>query len=395
MSRREEWLGILGGGQLGRMFVMAAQTLGYRVMVLDPDADCPAGRSADRFLCGAYDAPDLLAAMAAQCAAVTIEFEGVPAESLAWLSTRCKVTPSAASVATAQDRIAEKKLLATVVGVVPYAVIENVYDLAAVTPDLFPGILKTARMGYDGRGQATVADAAALAAAYERFGGVPCILEKRIRFVRELSVVLARSRAGRLAVYPVVENRHVDGILDVSIAPAQVAADTALRARAAAIAVAEALDYRGVMCLELFELEDGQLFANEIAPRPHNSGHWTLDAASHSQFEQQVRVIAGLPLADPQQRAPAVMVNLLGELWRDGEPDWACLLGDTQTRLWLYGKAGARAGRKMGHFTCIDTDVVTALRRAEGLRQRLASMTPRATSQARQPEPLAAALPLY
>jgi 5-(carboxyamino)imidazole ribonucleotide synthase len=395
MSRREEWLGILGGGQLGRMFVMAAQTLGYRVMVLDPDADCPAGRSADRFLCGAYDAPDLLAVMVAQCAAVTIEFEGVPAESLAWLSMRCKVTPSAASVATAQDRIAEKKLLATVVGVVPYAVIENVHDLAAVTPDLFPGILKTARMGYDGRGQATVADAAALAAAYERFGGVPCILEKRIRFVRELSVVLARSRAGRLAVYPVVENRHVDGILDVSIAPAQVAADTALRARAAAIAVAEALDYHGVMCLELFELEDGRLFANEIAPRPHNSGHWTLDAASHSQFEQQVRVIAGLPLADPQQRAPAVMVNLLGELWRDGEPDWACLLGDAQTRLWLYGKAGARGGRKMGHFTCIDTDVVTALRRAEGLRQRLASMTPRATSQARQPEPRAAALPLY
>ena len=395
MSRREEWLGILGGGQLGRMFVMAAQTLGYRVMVLDPDADCPAGRSADRFLCGAYDAPDLLAVMASQCAAVTIEFEGVPAESLAWLSTRCKVTPSAASVATAQDRIAEKKLLATVVGVVPYAVIENVHDLAAVTPDLFPGILKTARMGYDGRGQATVADAAALAAAYERFGGVPCILEKRIRFVRELSVVLARSRAGRLAVYPVAENRHVDGILDVSIAPAQVAADTALRARAAAIAVAEALDYHGVMCLELFELEDGRLFANEIAPRPHNSGHWTLDTASHSQFEQQVRVIAGLPLADPQQRAPAVMVNLLGELWRDGEPDWACLLGDAQTRLWLYGKTGARAGRKMGHFTCIDTDVVTALRRAEGLRQRLASMTPRATSQARQPEPLAAALPRY
>jgi hypothetical protein len=176
---------------------------------------------------------------------------------------------------------------------------------------------------------------------------------------------------------------------------AQVAADTALRARAAAIAVAEALDYHGVMCLELFELEDGRLLANEIAPRPHNSGHWTLDAASHSQFEQQVRVIAGLPLADPQQRAPAVMVNLLGELWRDGEPDWACLLGDAQTRLWLYGKAGARAGRKMGHFTCIDTDVVTALRRAEGLRQRLASMTPRATSQARQPEPRAAALPLY
>ena len=406
MSRREEWLGILGGGQLGRMFVMAAQTLGYRVMVLDPDVDCPAGRSADRFLCGAYDAPDLLAVMVAQCAAVTIEFEGVPAESLAWLSTRCKVTPSAASVATAQDRIAEKKLLAAVVGVVPYAVIENVHDLAAVTPDLFPGILKTARMGYDGRGQATVADAAALAAAYERFGGVPCILEKRIRFVRELSVVLARSREGRLAVYPVVENRHVDGILDVSIAPAQVAADTALRARAAAIAVAEALDYHGVMCLELFELEDGRLFANEIAPRPHNSGHWSLDGCETSQFEQHVRAVCGLPLGGVAVREPTVMVNILGDAWyapaadevdqagagavgegaganeaargdtkgageRPRFPNWSAVLAEPRAKLHLYGKSEPRRARKMGHFTVRAADVETALARARELKARL------------------------
>ena len=371
MSRRDQWLGILGGGQLGRMFVLAAHTLGYRVMVLDPDAEAPAGRSADRFLCGAYDSPELLAAMAAQCAAVTLEFEGVPAASLDWLAAHCRVTPQAASVATAQDRSMEKKLLGEVVGVVPYALIDDVRQIAAVPPELFPGILKTARMGYDGRGQIRVADAGAAQAAFAALGGVPCVLEKRVSLARELSVVLARDAGGRLAVYPVTENRHVNGILDVSIAPAQISAETARRAREAAVAVATALDYRGVMCLELFELDDGRLLANEIAPRPHNSGHWTLDAASLSQFDQQVRVLAGLPLAEPQQLAPAVMVNLLGELWRNGTPDWNAVLADAQTRLWLYGKVAARAGRKMGHFTCVGGDVGAALQRAESLRRGL------------------------
>jgi 5-(carboxyamino)imidazole ribonucleotide synthase len=255
---------------------------------------------------------------------------------------------------------------------------------------LFPAILKTARLGYDGRGQARVADAAAAQAAFERFGGAPCVLEKRVALARELSVVLARDAGGGLAVYEVAENRHVDGILDVSIVPAQVAPRTALRAREAAVAVAEALDYCGVMCLELFELEDGRLLANEMAPRPHNSGHWTLDAAAHSQFEQQVRVLAGLPLADPAQRAPAVMVNLLGDLWRGGEPDWRCLLGDAHTRLWLYGKAEARPGRKMGHFTCVDDDVGSILQRAAHLRGTLAASAgvagqPQRGKQTRQP----------
>ena len=390
MSDRAKWLGLLGGGQLGRMFVMAAQSLGFRVMVLDPDADCPAGRSADRFLCGAYDDAHLLAAMAERCAAVTIEFEGVPADSLHWLSAQCRVTPSAGCVSVAQDRIAEKRMLDSVVGVVPYAVIETERDIAAVAQDLFPGILKTARMGYDGRGQSAVANHAQLAEAFRRAGSVPCVLEKRVRFVRELSVVLARDSVGRCAIYPVAENRHVKGVLDVSIVPAQVPPRTALLAREAAVTVAQALDYCGVMCLELFELEDGRLLANEMAPRPHNSGHWTLDAAAHSQFEQQVRVLAGLPLADPAQRAPAVMVNLLGDLWRHGDPDWSGLLGDAGTRLWLYGKAEARPGRKMGHFTCVDTDVAAALQRAASLRGALdaaaaASAQPRREKTTQQP----------
>jgi 5-(carboxyamino)imidazole ribonucleotide synthase len=198
------------------------------------------------------------------------------------------------------------------------------------------------------------------------------VLEKRVALARELSVVLARDAEGQLAVYAVAENRHVDGVLDVSVVPAQVPPRTALQAREAATAVAEALDYCGVMCLELFELEDGRLLANEVAPRPHNSGHWTLDAAAHSQFEQQVRVLAGLPLADTVQRAPAVMVNLLGDLWCDGEPDWSCILGDPYTRLWLYGKAEARRGRKMGHFTSVDADIALALQRVARLRRALA-----------------------
>jgi len=366
------WLGMIGGGQLGRYFTLAAQTLGYRVMVLDPDTDSPAGRSADRHLCAAFDDETALDTMAECCAAVTTELEGVPAASLARLAGRCFVAPSAGAVSVAQDRISEKALLESVVGVVPYAVIRTAADCARAPASLFPAILKTARLGYDGRGQARVADAAAAQAAFGRFGGVACVLEKRVALARELSVVLARNAEGRLAVYAVAENRHVDGILDVSIVPAQVPPRTALAAREAAIAVAEALDYCGVMCLELFELEDGRLLANEMAPRPHNSGHWTLDAAGHSQFEQQVRVLAGLPLADPAQRAPAVMVNLLGGLWRDGEPDWNVLLADPRTRLWLYGKAEARPGRKMGHFTCVDADLAAALQRVARLRGALA-----------------------
>jgi 5-(carboxyamino)imidazole ribonucleotide synthase len=365
------WLGMLGGGQLGRLFAMAAQSLGYRVIVLDPDADCPAGRTADEHLCAAYDDPHALAAMAARCAAATTEFEGVPAASLDHLATRCRVAPAAASVAVAQDRIAEKKLLSRVVGVVPYAEIRCDEDILRAPDELFPGVLKTARMGYDGRGQVHVADVSEALAAFVKLGAVACVLERRVKLLRELSVVLARDLHGNVATYAVAENRHVDGILDLSIVPARVNPQTARNATAAAVAVAEALQYHGVMCLELFELVDGRIVANEMAPRPHNSGHWTLDAAATSQFEQQVRVIAGLPLGDTRQHASAAMVNLLGELWHGGDPNFSMLLQEPCARLWLYGKAEARRGRKMGHFTCVDPDVCAALARAEALRQGL------------------------
>ncbi len=365
------WLGMLGGGQLGRLFTTAAQSLGYRVIVLDPDADSPAGRSADYHLCAAYDDPGALAVMASRCAAVTTEFEGVPAASLDYLSAKCRVAPAAASVAVAQDRIAEKRLLSRVAGVVPYAEIRCDDDIAHAPAGLFPGILKTARLGYDGRGQVRVADAAEAVAAFARLGGVACVLEQRVELVRELSVVLARDARGNVATYAVAENRHVNGILDMSIVPARVDAQTAHAAVEAAVAVAEALHYHGVMCLELFELADGRLVANEMAPRPHNSGHWTLDAAATSQFEQQVRIIAGLPLGDTQQSAPAVMVNLLGDLWQSADPDFSALLQAPCTRLWLYGKAQARPGRKMGHYTCCGADVDSALTRALDFRTRI------------------------
>ncbi len=328
------WLGMLGGGQLGRLFAMSAQSLGYRVIVLDPDADCPAGRTADRHLCAAYDDPHALADMAARCSAATTEFEGVPATSLDHLAARCHVVPAAASVAVAQDRIAEKRLLSRVVGVVPYAEIHCDEDIMRAPAELFPGILKTARMGYDGRGQMHVADALEARSAFAKWGAVACVLERRVEFLRELSVVLARDMRGNVVTYAVAENRHVKGILDLSIVPARVDPQTARHATAAAVAVAEALQYHGVMCLELFELVDGNIVANELAPRPHNSGHWTLDAAVTSQFEQQVRVLAGLPLGDTRQRAPAVMVNLLGELWHGGAaPDFSMLLQEPRARL--------------------------------------------------------------
>jgi 5-(carboxyamino)imidazole ribonucleotide synthase len=373
------WLGVLGGGQLGGFFAMAAKALGYRVMVLDPDTNAPAARVADQHLCADFANPLALETLASQCAAATIEFEGVPAASLDYLSGKCPIAPSAANVATTQDRIVEKALLSKVVGVVPYTEIRCAADIERASADLFPAILKTARMGYDGRGQYVVADAAAACAAFERIGGVACVLEKRVELARELSVVVARDAQGKLATYAVAENRHVNGILDVSIVPARVSTPVARAAVDAAIAVVEALDYTGVMCLELFELADGRLVANEVAPRPHNSGHWTLDAAATSQFEQQVRVLAGLPLGDTRQRAAAAMVNLLGDLWACGEPDFTAVLRDPAAKLWLYGKAQARSGRKMGHFTCVDAAANAALARAEALRCAVAEQFPAAS----------------
>lgn len=354
-------LGMLGGGQLGRYFVMAAHELGYQVWVLDPDADSPAGRIADRHLCAAYDDAAAMAELAAGCSAVTTEFENVPAETLAILAEQVPVHPSAAAVSVCQDRIAEKTFLKkNGLPHGPFAEINTLEDLHAAPAHLFPGILKAARLGYDGKGQAVVNDRAAAEAAWLELGRVRCILEAKLPLDYEMSVVLARGQDGRVKAFPSAENRHRNGILDVSIVPAwrvdQNAVCVTDNAGDVAEKLAGCLGYVGTLGVEFF-VSHGQLVVNEMAPRPHNSGHYTIDACATNQFEQQVRALCGLPLGDSRAHSAAVMVNLLGDLWFDGckqrEPDWAALLAIPGLCLHLYGKQSPRVGRKMGHFTVI------------------------------------------
>lgn len=351
-------IGMLGGGQLGRYALVAARLMGYRTIVLDPDPIAPAGAIADEHLVAAYDDPDALDRLAGQCAVVTTEFENPPAAALHALAERTRVAPGPSAVATTQDRIAEKSfLVANGLPVGPYGVLASVTDVLYASQDpsvVWPARLKTARMGYDGKGQAVVAEPGELRAAWQALGAVPCVLERALDLVTEVSVVAARGAAGELVTYAVTENVHVDGILDVSVAggvPAGLAAEAIDLARR----VADALDYTGVLAVELFVVADAsggrRLLVNEIAPRPHNSGHWTLDAARTSQFAQQVRAVCGLPLGDTALTAGGVaMVNLLGDRWAAGTPRWERALGH-DVAVHLYGKAEPRPGRKMGHLT--------------------------------------------
>jgi 5-(carboxyamino)imidazole ribonucleotide synthase len=342
-------LGVLGGGQLGRYFVIAATTMGFRTMVLEPDPDAPAGSVADVHLVAPYDDSAAVARMGSDCAAVTVEFENPPAATLEELARHTVVRPSAASIAVAQDRIAEKRFLGDHgLPVAPWApVLDDDLGPATALAGAGPTILKTARLGYDGKGQVALDAGADVAAAWDALGRVACVIEARLPLERELSVVLARSATGAVAVHPVAENTHAGGILDLTVVPAANPGDAA----ALAVAVAEALDYTGVLAVELFVV-GGALVVNELAPRPHNSGHWTLDAARTSQFEQQVRALTGLPLGDPSALVPGVaMANLLGDLWAGGPPRWEAALADPRASLHLYGKREARPGRKMGHLT--------------------------------------------
>jgi 5-(carboxyamino)imidazole ribonucleotide synthase len=350
-------LGVLGGGQLGRMFVHAAQALGYRCVVLDPDAVSPAGSVAEKHLKADYLDPVGLAQLARDCDAITTEFENVPAVALETLAGMRIVAPAAAAVAVCQDRAVEKAHFeAAGVPCAPHAVITNEIELAAVDPALLPGILKTARLGYDGKGQVRVATAAELAEAWNGLKRVPCVLEQLLPLKVELSVIVARGEEGQLVNYPVQQNLHRGGILAVTEVPApDVPVEVEKLAVAAARQVAEALGYVGVLCVEFFWLEDGRLVVNEMAPRPHNSGHWTMNGCDVSQFELQVRALAGLALPEPQQHSASVMLNLLGDLWfsEGGGPEtpaWDRVLALPGTHLHLYGKADARHGRKMGHL---------------------------------------------
>lgn len=353
-------LGVLGGGQLGRMFVHAAQALGYRCVVLDPDADSPAGAVAQEHLRADYLDAAALEELARRCQAVTTEFENVPARALEQLAQGRVVAPGAAAVAICQDRSREKAHFdASGVPCAPYAVLRGEADLAGVPDSLLPGILKTARLGYDGKGQRRVTDRAQLAAAFDELGRVDCVLEQMLPLALELSVLVVRGADGQVVTYPVQQNLHRDGILAVTEVPApDVDAALQAQARQSAAAIAAGMGYVGVLCVEFFVLKDGRLVVNEMAPRPHNSGHYTMNACDLSQFEMQVRAMTGLPLREPRLHSPVVMLNLLGDLWFDAEgreraPDWAGVLALPGAELHLYGKAQARPGRKMGHLNVI------------------------------------------
>ena len=375
---RPATLGVMGGGQLGRMFVHAAQRLGYFTAVLDPDPHSPAGRVSHHHIPFSYGDAQGLAQLAAVCAAITTEFENVPASALQTLAASCPVAPNAAAVAIAQDRIQEKlhftasaAELGAMAGVIcaPYAVIETPNQLQAVPNDLLPGILKTARMGYDGKGQMRVNDRTELAAAWAELEHVACVLEKLLPLKAECSVIVARGWDGSIVSFPAQRNFHVDGILVMTeVYEENMPFAHAAQAQAATKSIAHHINYVGVLCVEFFVVddgsEDGALVVNEMAPRPHNSGHYTMDACDVSQFDLQVHAMAGLPLPAPRQHSPAIMLNLLGDSWFDAAgqaraPDWQAVLALPGAHLHLYGKVEARPGRKMGHLTITGADVAS------------------------------------
>ncbi len=366
-------LGVLGGGQLGRMFVQAAQRMGYFTAVLDKDPISPAGATANYHIQGSTDDEAALAQLMQRCAAITTEFENVSAPAMMTLGSQRVVSPSADCVAIAQNRIEEKTMLSMVAkvsgnahaGPVPFVVIEKLADITAAPDECFPGLLKTATLGYDGKGQQKVNTRAQASMAFKQLGGGLCVLEQFAPLAAECSVVLARGADGQMVTLPVARNVHVDGILASSeVYEGNLPLTLIEYTQSASKLIAEHLQYVGVLCVEFFVLKDAaggisdasELRVNEIAPRPHNSGHWSIEGSSVSQFELQVRTLCGLPLAQPVQLAPAVMLNLLGDLWFDADgkeqtPDWAAVLALPGVALHLYGKTGARKGRKMGHIT--------------------------------------------
>ena len=370
-------LGVLGGGQLGRMWSHAAQAMGFRTAVLDPDPHSPAGLISHVHVCADYLDPMGLANMAAQCQAITTEFENVPAEALRQLGLALPCAPSAQPVAVAQDRALEKAHFVNCgVPVAPHAVLQSLDDVNQVNVALLPGILKTTRMGYDGKGQVRVATLAELAAAWQQLqsnGSTVCILEKRLPLAAECSVVLARGFDGYMVHLPLQVNLHRDGILAVTeVFEQALPVATEQQALQAAYEVARGLNYVGVLCVEFFVLQDGldrdalgPLVVNEIAPRPHNSGHHSIDSCDVSQFDLQVRCMAGLPLVAPRLHSASVMLNLLGDLWFASgaqaiDPPWSQVLALQGVHLHLYGKTEARMGRKMGHLTVTAATPATA-----------------------------------
>ena len=366
-------LGMLGGGQLGRMFTIAARTMGYEVMVLDPDKESPAGKLATTHICADYSDQAALDQIAKTCDAVTTEFENVPASTLEALAKTSPVRPGAKAISIAQDRIHEKNFLKdNGFYTAPFAVIHSLEDLQKSISEIgTPAILKVSRFGYDGKGQFGINAESDIEKAWETLEGEACVLEQRMPLDIEVSVVLARGIEGEVITYPVSENIHEGGILDVTVVPARIDKNLETKVIDMAKEIATALDYVGIMAVEFF-ISNGKILVNEIAPRPHNSGHYTLDACMTDQFEQQVRAVCGLPLGDTTLLSPVVMINMLGDIWHNGEaPKWEKLLNHPNVKLHLYGKREARPGRKMGHFNVLSANINDALTLAEDLKQQL------------------------
>lgn len=366
-------IGVLGSGQLGRMFALAARELGYRIIIYSPDNDSPAGQIGDLEYSSAYDNLDKIREFARQVHVVTFEFENVPSASTAAAAEFTPVRPDGRVLHVTQNRLREKTFLeGNGFPVTPFRRVNSLADLQAAARDLgLPAVLKTADFGYDGKGQQKITAADQLESAWQGLNGAEGIYEAFVKFEKEISVVGARTLRGDFAAFPVFENAHANHILDVTFAPA--ALDPKLAAEAAELAagILEKLNVVGLLTVEMFLTTDGKLLVNELAPRTHNSGHLTIDACVTSQFEQQVRAVCGLPLGSTELRQPAAMANLLGHHWSNGEPKWAAALEDPLVKLHLYGKAQPRVGRKMGHLTATGQTTREAVDRVRQARERL------------------------
>lgn len=368
-------IGLLGGGQLGRMFALEARKLGYRIVVLDPEPGCPAAPVCDETISAAWTDAPAVRDFAGRVDVATYEFENIPVETLELVEQSAPVNPRPRVLHICQNREREKLFLReNGIPCAPFWIVDSAADLASALAELDgPGVLKTASFGYDGRGQMRVRSGDDAGEVWERFGRQRAVLEGWVDFTDELSVICARGADGALTTFPVAENRHEHHILDVTIVPARIPESAQNEARAIAQRITETLEVVGLLTTEFFLGRDGRVIVNELAPRPHNSGHFSLDACVTSQFEQQARAVCGLPLGSTELLRPVVMLNLLGDLWANGDPDWRAVLAEPDVKLHLYGKRDARPGRKMGHLCVLAETADKALVRAEEIKSMLAS----------------------
>lgn len=371
-------IGLMGSGQLGRMFAMAARRMGYRIHVFSPEKDTPAGQLADCEVTGAYEDESAVRSFAKNLDLLTFEFENIPRQTIEWCALECDVRPAASILHTAQNRLREKDFLsAASIPVAPYRAVRSAVDLASAVEQIkTPAILKSAAFGYDGKGQRLIEQANGLEEIWTDRPGDELILERAIDFEKEVSVIVARGIAGGMATFPVCENMHRDHILDITVVPARVSPAVEKSAAALASAIAEKMNLVGLLAVEMFLQRDGDLLVNELAPRPHNSGHWTIEGCVTSQFEQHVRAVCGLPLGSTKILGPAAMANLLGDIWRDGEPNWVEALTVNSIHLHLYGKHHPRPRRKMGHLTALAENAEAAIEAVSKARDALVRRTP-------------------